>query len=148
MTDKMDEVIAGQTRLTEAVTNLVTTLSGKTLVENQTVEPKAATPDAVDAALKERMAHVEKAEAEIASAKLGESVSADLRARALRGEDVTEGIALAKKVLAEASGSNGGGSNSDGAWKDASQRLAEAHVGATNGNGDLVFEVPGFGVVR
>lgn len=124
--------------LVKAVEALVTTLNGKQVAEAAATAQVQADSEAVEKAVKERMDDFTKADAAITAAKLGESLSADLRARALKGEDVTEGIEFAKKVLAEAradAGSPGG-----------SRRVVEFQGGDDIG-GDLVFEVPGFGRV-
>lgn len=95
--------------------------------------------EAIDKAVDERLGKYDKAVDLISEAKLTESQSSDLRARARKGEDITGAIETAKKVLAEAQ--RGRGSSGD---------ESEPHLGGGGGGNnsdDLSFDVPGFGRV-
>lgn len=138
MTKEIEDAVTAAVRpLAEAVGNLVTTLTSQKVAEATATAQATVDQEAVDAAVKARVDNLQKAEVAITAAKLGESASADLRNRALAGEDVTEAIAFAGKVLTEAKATPAGG-----------RTLAESYTGGNDGSGDLMFEVPGFGQVR
>ena len=133
-----DAVTKAITPLAEAVASLATSLTATKVAEATATAQAQADSEAVDKAVSERVEKFQKADAAISAAKLGESLSADLRARALKGEDVTDGIEFAKKVLSEAKTTPGTGT-----------RLIEAHIpGGDEGGSGLTFDVPGFGKVR
>ena len=77
----------------------------------------------------------------ITSAKLTESQSATLRARALEGEDITDAIAHEQKVLAEALALVSHENDDDEGGR---QRVGE-YLGGGGSNGDWDVTVPGFG---
>jgi hypothetical protein len=92
--------------------------------------------ETVDNAVNEALADYDKAVDLITEAKLTESQSSDLRARARKGEDITGAVETAKKVLAEARQGRGDG-------VEVTQHIG----GSTTGTEGLSFDVPGFGRV-
>lgn len=115
---------------TSALANLAETL--KAPAADPAAAQAQADQEAVDKAVDDRLADYDKAVALITEAKLTESQSSDLRARARKGEDITDAVGTAKKVLAEARK----GSDS------------ELHLGGGSGGASgLTFDVPGFGKV-
>lgn len=121
-------------KLEALVGGLADKLDGKAKAD---AEVKVNT-EAVEKAVDERLADYDKAVDLITEAKLTESQSSELRARARKGEDITGAIETAKKVLAEARAGRGGTDD------------AIDHVGGGSGHigsDKLSFEVPGFGRV-
>ena len=122
-------------KLSSALASLADSL--KPAVDKSAEELQAKVDqDAVDKAVDDRLADYDKAVDLISEAKLTESQSSDLRARARKGEDITGAVETAKKILAEA---RGGAANQGG----------EQHIGGGAGAGSagLSFDVPGFGRV-
>ena len=116
-----------------AIGDLAKKLDGKAEANAQA----QADQEAVDKAVDERLGEYDKAVDLISEAKLTESQSSDLRARARKGEDITGAIETAKKVLAEAQNGRGGSGDD-----------SELHLGGGGGKSDdLTFDVPGFGKV-
>lgn len=116
-----------------ALSALAEKLDGKAKADAQVEVDKAA----VDAAVESRLGEYDKAVDLITEAKLTESQSSELRARARKGEDITGAVETAKKVLAEARKGRG---DADGG--------EDLHLGGGSGSGSgLSFEVPGFGRV-
>lgn len=133
--EKIDQVAESLTKLTTIVEGLVTTLTGKAVAEAQ-VE---ADTTAVEKTVESRLANYDKAVGLISDAKLTESQTAELRALALKGDDITAPLEAAKKVLAEVQASVGAPTG----------RIAEAHLGgsSTKTFAEIGFDVPNFGKV-
>ena len=122
---------------TSALNALADTLKGTVAAKDADVQAKVD-KETVDKAVDKALADYDKAVDLISEAKLTESQSSDLRARARKGEDITGAIETAKKVLEEARQGRGGSDD------------AALHIGAGgsgSGSGDLSFDVPGFGRV-
>lgn len=121
-----------ESKFTTALSGLAEKLDGKAKADAQVEVDQAA----VDAAVEERLGDYDKAVDLITEAKLTESQSSELRARARNGEDITGAVETAKKVLAEAR--QGRSDAADG----------EQHLGGSyGGSSALSFDVPGFGRV-
>lgn len=124
------------TDLTKVIEGLASTLEGKAKAVAQ-VEVDTA---AVEKAVESRLGDYDKAVVLINEAKLTESQSAELRALALKGEDVAPGIEKAKKFLAEAREGLAEGDET----KD--KKIAE-HLGGGDKSEAFDPMVPGFGKV-
>jgi hypothetical protein len=137
---ELKDVVDKVDRLTVVVESLVTAQTDGKIAEAQGKADETAVNLAVDA----RLAQYDGAVKLIAEAKLTESQSADLRAKALRGEDVTTDLDTAKKILAEALALAGKPNDGD----KGNQQIAE-HLGG--GDSKVEFDasklVPGFGQV-
>ena len=124
--------------LTKIVEGLVSTLDGTAKAKLQ-VE---ADTSAVDKIVESRLADYDKAVGLISDAKLTESQSASLRARALKGEDVAPYIEEAKTILAEARAVAAPEEDGTGG------RIAENHLGGGDNKGNAwTASVAGFGKV-
>jgi len=130
--DVDDKIVA----LSKVVEELVATMTGKAKAALQVEADDAAVAKTVES----RFDAFEKACGQIAEAKLTDSQSAELRALAKTGVDITPNIESAKKVIAEALAL--AGDDADG-----TKKIAEAHLG---GGSTKAFDptVGGFGVVR
>lgn len=115
--------------LSTLVESLVTTLTTKATAEAQAEADSAAVTTIVES----RLVDYDKAVLLISEAKLTESQSEELRARALKGEDIAASVESAKKVLSEA------------------RTLAEADTSADHLGGGakpgVTYDVAGFGKV-
>jgi hypothetical protein len=139
---ELKDVVDKVDRLTVVVESLVTAQSDGKIVEAQGKADEAAVNLAVD----ERLGKYDAAVKLIAEAKLTDSQSADLRAKALKGEDITSDLETAKKILAEAlalAGKPNGAPEGTG-----TQQIAE-HLGGGDNKVDFDASklVPGFGQV-
>lgn len=118
-------------KLTVLVESLVTTLTTKAVAEAQVEADSAAVITAVES----RLADYDKAVVLISEGKLTDSQSAELRARALKGEDIAPLVESAKKILAEAV-----------AFVNKDENDSAAHIGG-GAVANIGFDVAGFGKV-
>lgn len=135
----LEELATKVDRLTVIAEGLVATTGNSKIAEAQ-VKVDAA---AVETAVAARLVGYDKAVNLISEAKLTKSQSDDLRAKALKGEDITEGIETAKAILAEALALNKSGDNDD----DSEHKIAENHLGSSTKKNAFNPDVSGFGKV-
>lgn len=122
--------------LSTQVGKLVEALEGKAKADLQA----DVDTEAVSKAVESRLADYDKAVSLISEAKLTKTQSDDLRARALKGEDIVPAIDFAKQVLAEAA--------KPAEDENSKQKITESHrPGASDTHTDTDFSVPGFGKV-
>ncbi len=133
--EKIEEVARDLGALKTIVEALVTKIDGKAKADAQ-IEVDTA---AVEKAVAESLANYDKAVALISEAKLTESQSEELRALAMKGEDIAPKVEVAKKVLAEALASVKNGEDDAEVHLGGSKQIAESAKG---------FAVAGFGEVR
>lgn len=141
LADKLDALsasIVAQTRVVEALV----AKSGDSTPKVEELQAQVDTA-AVDKIVEARLVEYGKAEGLISEAHLTKSQSDALRELALKGEDVTPHIEVAKKVLAEALEASNAKPN------DATRMIAEAHLGGGESKStELSVDIPGFGKAK
>lgn len=127
--------------LSKVVEGLAATLEGKAKADLQIEVDDAA----VNKAVESRLADYDKAVTLISEAHLTESQAAELRALALKGEDITDRVESAKKILTEALALAGIDEADD---EKVTRHLGESARITSKTDAEKSFAVAGFGEVR